>query len=150
LSSRAESARVTLKFLSPRKGKSKRTSTSRPLLIAAALLVGVIIAFARPVPMIPALPVSLLTLGLFLLVISGLPIELVAYFLRSYVVNDRPPARRTTKSMRWLIRADVQSEAKRRSARKGDVLVAMSLIGAVRPAGWPTTPHAMATGRGVF
>jgi hypothetical protein len=70
-------------------------------MIAAALLVGVI-TFVRPVPMLPALPVSLLTLGLFLLVISGLPIELVAYFLRSYVVNDRPPARRTTKTMRWV------------------------------------------------
>ncbi|HME85924.1 MAG TPA: phage holin family protein [Roseiarcus sp.] len=65
MSSRAESARVTLKFLSPRKGKSKRTSTSGLLLIAAGLLVITIIAFVRPVPMIPTLPVSLLMLGLF-------------------------------------------------------------------------------------
>jgi len=50
-------------------------------LIGAALLLGVINAFVRPVLIILTLPITLLTLGLFLLVINGLMIELVSWFL---------------------------------------------------------------------
>ena len=39
-------------------------------LIAAALLLGVVNAFVRPILVILTLPITLLTLGLFLLVIS--------------------------------------------------------------------------------
>jgi putative membrane protein len=55
-------------------------------LIAAALLLGVVNAFVRPILVILTFPITLLTLGLFLLVINGLMIELVAWLLPGFVV----------------------------------------------------------------
>jgi putative membrane protein len=51
-------------------------------LIAAALLLGVVNAFVRPIIII----ITLLTLGLFLLVINALMIMLVAWFLPGFLV----------------------------------------------------------------
>ena len=56
-------------------------------LIAAGLLLGVVNAIVRPVLLILTLPITLLTLGLFLLVINGFMIELVSYFLNGFVVD---------------------------------------------------------------
>ncbi|MBV9288808.1 MAG: phage holin family protein [Hyphomicrobiales bacterium] len=61
-------------------------------LIAAALLLGIVNAFVRPILVILTFPITLLTLGLFLLVINGLMIELVAYFLKGFVVAGFWPA----------------------------------------------------------
>jgi len=62
-------------------------------LIAAALLLGIVNAFVRPVLIILTFPITLLTLGLFLLVINGLMIELVSWFLgASFVVTGFWPA----------------------------------------------------------
>lgn len=62
-------------------------------LIAAALLLGVVNAVVRPVLIILTFPITLLTLGLFLLVINGLMIELVSWFLGdSFVVLGFWPA----------------------------------------------------------
>ena len=61
-------------------------------LIAAALLLGVVNAFVRPILVILTLPITLLTLGLFLLVINGLMIELVSHFLAGFVVVGLGPA----------------------------------------------------------
>jgi putative membrane protein len=55
-------------------------------LIAAALLLGIVNAFVRPVIVILTLPITLLTLGLFLLVINALMILLVAWFLPGFIV----------------------------------------------------------------
>lgn len=57
-------------------------------LIWAALLLGLVNAFVRPVLVFLTFPITLLTLGLFLLVINGLMIELVAHFLRGFHVAD--------------------------------------------------------------
>jgi putative membrane protein len=70
-------------------GVEFRTAQS---LIAAALLLGVINAFVRPVLIILTLPITLLTLGLFLLVINGLMIELVSWFLKDFTVMGFWPA----------------------------------------------------------
>ena len=59
---------------------------SNATLIAAALLLGIVNAFVRPIIVILTLPITLLTLGIFLLVINALMIELVAYFLKGFVV----------------------------------------------------------------
>lgn len=56
-------------------------------LIAAAVLLAVINAIVRPVLIILTLPITLLTLGLFLLVINGLMIELVGAFLSGFQVH---------------------------------------------------------------
>ena len=61
-------------------------------LIAAALLLGIVNAFVRPILVILTFPITLLTLGLFLLVINGLMIELVSYFLSGFVVAGFWPA----------------------------------------------------------
>jgi putative membrane protein len=61
-------------------------------LIAAALLLGIVNAFVRPILIILTFPITLLTLGLFLLVINGLMIELVSYFLRGFIVTGLWPA----------------------------------------------------------
>lgn len=59
---------------------------STETLIAAALLLGIVNAFVRPIIVILTLPITLLTLGLFLLVINALMIMLVAYFLPGFMV----------------------------------------------------------------
>ena len=61
-------------------------------LIAAALLLGIVNAFVRPILVILTFPITLLTLGLFLLVINGLMIELVSHFLDGFVVVGLWPA----------------------------------------------------------
>ncbi len=70
-------------------GVSFRSTES---LIAAALLLGIVNAFVRPILVILTFPITLLTLGLFLLVINGLMIELVSYFLSGFVVAGFWPA----------------------------------------------------------
>jgi putative membrane protein len=66
--------------------------TSTESLIAAALLLGIVNAIVRPILVVLTLPITLLTLGLFLLVINGLMIELVSYFLAGFVVTGFWPA----------------------------------------------------------
>ena len=65
---------------------------STETLIAAALLLGIVNAFVRPIMVILTLPITLLTLGLFLLVINALMILLVAYFLPGFLVAGFWPA----------------------------------------------------------
>ena len=55
-------------------------------LIAAALLLGIVNAFVRPIIVVLTLPITLLTLGLFLLVINALMIMLVAWLLPGFLV----------------------------------------------------------------
>ncbi len=56
-------------------------------LLWAALLLGVVNAVVRPVLVILTLPITLITLGLFLLVINGLMIELVTVFVAGFIVH---------------------------------------------------------------
>jgi putative membrane protein len=56
-------------------------------LIAAALLLGVVNAVIRPVIVILTLPFTLVTLGLFLLVINAAMLGLVALMLRGFHVS---------------------------------------------------------------
>jgi putative membrane protein len=57
-----------------------------PALVAAFLL-GIVNAILRPILVILTFPLTLLTLGLFLLVINGLLLWLVAAFVRGFYVN---------------------------------------------------------------
>jgi putative membrane protein len=61
-------------------------------LIWAAILLGVVNAVVRPVLVFFTFPITLLTLGLFLLVINGLMVELVAHFLKGFEVAGLWPA----------------------------------------------------------
>ena len=59
---------------------------SNESLIWAALLLGVVNAIVRPILIILTIPITILSLGLFLLVINGLMVDLVAHFLSDFHV----------------------------------------------------------------
>jgi putative membrane protein len=61
-------------------------------LVAAAILLGIVNAFIRPILVILTFPITLVTLGLFLIVINGLMIEFVAWLLPSFHVAGLWPA----------------------------------------------------------
>jgi putative membrane protein len=56
-------------------------------LIGAALLLGIVNAVVRPVLVFMTLPITLLSLGLFLWVVNGAMIGLVAWMLPGFVVD---------------------------------------------------------------
>lgn len=61
--------------------------TSTESLLWAAVLLGAVNAIVRPVLIVLTIPITILTLGIFLLVINGLMIELVAHFLNGFFVS---------------------------------------------------------------
>ena len=68
-------------------------SVSTPTtLIVAALLLGLVNAIVRPIVVILTLPFSLLTLGLFLLVVNAAMLGLVAAFLPGFSIAGFWPA----------------------------------------------------------
>ena len=60
-------------------------------LVLAAILLGVVNALVRPVVFILTLPLTVLTLGLFLLVVNAAMIGLVAMLLGGFSVNGLIP-----------------------------------------------------------
>ena len=60
-------------------------------LILAAVMLGIVNAFVRPVLVVLTLPLTILTLGLFLLVVNAAMIGLVALLLREFTVNGLVP-----------------------------------------------------------
>ena len=63
------------------------TFDSSGTLIAAALLLGVVNAIVRPIAVVLTLPLTLLTLGLFLIVINALMLGLVASLLGGFHIS---------------------------------------------------------------
>jgi putative membrane protein len=61
-------------------------------LAAAALLLGVVNALVKPILILLTLPFTIITLGLFLLVINAAMLGLVAVFLRGFHVQGFWPA----------------------------------------------------------
>ena len=60
--------------------------------VAAGLLLGVVNAVVRPVLLVLTLPITLVTLGLFLLVLNGLCFWLVAAVVKGFHVSGLWPA----------------------------------------------------------
>ena len=58
--------------------------TSIPSGIIAALILGLLNAFIRPLALILSLPINILTLGLFTLVINGLILWLVSHLVAGF------------------------------------------------------------------
>src|SRR5215510_16123772 len=56
-------------------------------LLAAALLLGIVNAIVRPIAVVLTLPLTLLTLGLFLLVVNAAMLGLVALLLSGFQVS---------------------------------------------------------------
>ena len=61
-------------------------------LVLAALLLGVVNAVVRPIVVLLTFPLTVLTLGLFLLVVNGISIALVARLLPGVTVTGLGPA----------------------------------------------------------
>src|SRR5204863_5315625 len=61
-------------------------------LVVAALLLGVVNAVIRPIILILTLPLTVLTLGLFILVVNGISLALVAWVLPGFSVAGLVPA----------------------------------------------------------
>lgn len=61
--------------------------TSLSSLAAAAILLGIVNAIVRPILVLLTFPITIITLGLFLLVINGLMLELVAFFIHGVEVR---------------------------------------------------------------
>lgn len=61
-------------------------------LILAALLLGVVNAFVRPIAVFLTLPITLVTLGLFLWVVNAGMLGLVAWLLRDFRIDGLGPA----------------------------------------------------------
>lgn len=62
------------------------TVTSVPALLIAALVLGLVNAVVRPILLILTLPITLITLGLFYLVINGLAFALAALLVPGFIV----------------------------------------------------------------
>jgi putative membrane protein len=60
---------------------------STPTLLLAGLLLGVVNAIVRPIAFILTLPVTILTLGLFLFVLNALMVWLTAWLLPGFHVD---------------------------------------------------------------
>lgn len=56
-------------------------------LLAAALLLGIVNAIVRPIAIVLTLPLTLLTLGLFLLVVNAAMLGLVALLLSGFQIS---------------------------------------------------------------
>jgi putative membrane protein len=59
-----------------------------PSFLLAALLLGVANAVVRPFLVLVTLPITFLTLGLFLLVVNGLMLALVAWLMPSFTIGS--------------------------------------------------------------
>ena len=56
-------------------------------LLIAALLLGIVNAVIRPVILILTLPLTVLTLGLFILVVNGISLEVVAWLMPGFTLS---------------------------------------------------------------
>ena len=85
-------------------------------LVVAALLLGVVNAFVRPIVFVLTLPFTLVTLGLFLLILNAAMIGLVAWFLKGFEVHGLLPgigAAIVTGLVSWIGHAVVRPDERR-------------------------------------
>jgi len=61
-------------------------------LIVSSLLLGLVNAVIRPVILILTLPLTILTLGLFILVVNGISLALVAWLVPAFTISGILPA----------------------------------------------------------
>lgn len=61
--------------------------TAPSKLVVAALLLGIVNAFVRPLAFILTLPITVVTLGLFLLVLNAAMIGLVAWLVPGFTIS---------------------------------------------------------------
>ncbi|PYO93686.1 MAG: hypothetical protein DMD62_08575 [Gemmatimonadetes bacterium] len=62
--------------------------TSTSALVISALLLGIVNAVIRPIILILTLPLTVLTLGLFILVVNGISLKIVDWLVPGFVVSS--------------------------------------------------------------
>ncbi|HAF82218.1 MAG TPA: hypothetical protein DCG66_14605 [Brevundimonas sp.] len=90
--------------------------TNTGSLIAAALILGLVNAVVRPFMVIVTFPITIVTLGLFLLVVNAAMIGLTAMFLGGFAVNGLWAgigAAIVTGVVSWIAGAFIGDEEKR-------------------------------------
>ncbi|CAN5224586.1 phage holin family protein [soil metagenome] len=65
--------------------------TDTTSLLLAAVLLGIVNAVVRPILVVLTFPITVVTLGLFLLVVNAATIGIVAVLLNGFVVNGLAP-----------------------------------------------------------
>jgi len=89
--------------------------TDTGTLLLAAILLGIVNAIVRPILTILTFPITVITLGLFLLVVNAAMIGLVAVLLNGFVVNGLAAgigAAIITGIVSWLAGAFIGNEGK--------------------------------------
>ena len=84
-------------------------------LIAAAVILGIVNAFVRPILVVVTFPITVITLGLFLLVVNAAMIGLTAMFLGGFVVDGLWPgigAAIVTGIVSWIAGAFIPDETR--------------------------------------
>jgi putative membrane protein len=71
-------------------------------LVLAGLLLGVVNAIVRPIAILLTLPLTILTLGLFLLVVNAGMVALVAYILPGFHMDGRFSTAFATALIVWI------------------------------------------------
>ena len=83
--------------------------------LAAAVLLGLVNAFVRPVLLILTLPITLLTLGLFLFVLNGLCFWLAASMVKGFHVagfGSAMPGALMVSIVSWIVTALISDSGK--------------------------------------
>jgi putative membrane protein len=91
--------------------------TDNGSLVLAAVLLGLVNAFVRPVVILLTLPITLVTLGLWLLVVNAAMIGLVAVLLGGFTVDGLIPgvlAAIVTGVTSWIGYAVIRDDGRRR------------------------------------
>jgi putative membrane protein len=82
-------------------------------LLIAGVLLGIVNALVRPVVFLLTLPITVVTLGLFLLVVNAAMIGLVAFFLKGFTVDGLVAgvlAAIVTGAVSWIGQALIKDE----------------------------------------
>jgi putative membrane protein len=82
-------------------------------LLIAGVLLGIVNALVRPVVFLLTLPITIVTLGLFLLVVNAAMIGLVAFFLKGFTVDGLVAgvlAAVVTGAVSWIGQALIKDE----------------------------------------
>jgi len=90
--------------------------TNNGSLIAAAIILGIVNAVVRPILTVLTFPITVLTLGLFLLVVNAAMIGLTAMFLGGFAVDGLWAgigAAIVTGVVSWIVGAFIGGEDKR-------------------------------------
>ena len=62
--------------------------TSTSALLVSALLLGVVNAVIRPILLVLTLPLTVLTLGLFILIVNGISLEIVHWLVPGFTITS--------------------------------------------------------------